>query len=119
MRALNQQELLNEAQRFFFEPEKPAEELYDLQEDPHELNNLANDPAYSDILNDLRGKLENWESQLPPVTEADFDFVHPIAVDVLEWVKQEKPELYQEMLKGKEIGFGRLNREYTEAASGQ
>ncbi len=114
MRTLNQQEQLNEAERFFFSFEKPEEELYDLLEDPHELNNLAGDPEYSEIMNDLREKLAIWENQLPPTTEADFDFVHPTAVDVLEWVKNEKPELYQEMLDGKEIGFGSLSRAYRE-----
>jgi len=119
MRNLRDKGQLNDAQRFFFGPNKPAEELYDLQEDPHELNNLAENPEYSNILSELRGKLDSWESQLPPTSEDDFEFVHPSAVDVLEWVKTEKPELYQEMLKGKEIGFGTLSREYREATSEQ
>jgi hypothetical protein len=115
MRSLKDEGQLNEVQRFFFGPNKPDEELYDLLEDPHELNNLAGDPTYSDIMNDLKEKLAIWESQLPPTTESDFEFVHPIAVDVLEWVKNEKPELYQEMLAGKEIGFGTMMREYRES----
>jgi arylsulfatase A-like enzyme len=119
MRNLNRQELLNDAQRFFFGPDKPEEELYDLLEDPHELNNLVGDPAYLEIMNELKEKLVVWENQLPPSAESDFEFVHPVAVDVLEWVKNEKPELYQEMLNGKEIGFGKLNREYREAVSEQ
>jgi len=114
MRALKEEGHLNKDQEFFFGPEKPAEELYDLLEDPHELNNLAENPDYSDIRNDLRAKLEEWESLLPVTTEADFDFVYPTAVDVLEWVKEEKPELYKEMLAGKEIGFGKLAREFNE-----
>ena len=40
----------------YFEP-RPQEELYDVQNDPHELNNLADDPAYRDELNRLRGEL--------------------------------------------------------------
>jgi arylsulfatase A-like enzyme len=117
MRTLNQQDQLNEAQRFFFDSEKPEEELYDLLEDPHELNNLVNNPEYIEILEELREKLAIWESQLPPTSESDFEFVHPIAVDVLEWVKTEKPDLYQEMLDGKEIGFGTMMREYRETVS--
>jgi arylsulfatase A-like enzyme len=39
---------------------RPAEELYDLREDPHETENLADDPAYADVLDRLRGALENW-----------------------------------------------------------
>ena len=112
MRAMRDQGELNEDQLFFFGNNKPVEELYDLQEDPHELNNLAGNPEYSEVLIELQGKLELWEKQLPPTTEADFEFVHPSAIDVLEWVKNEKPDLYQEMLNGKEIGFGNLSREY-------
>lgn len=115
MRSLKEEGQLNAAQQFFFGPEKPDEELYDLLEDPHELNNLANDPEYKEILEELRGKLAIWENQLPPTTDADFEFVHPIAVDVLDWVKNEEPELYQEMLNGKEIGFGTMMREYRES----
>jgi hypothetical protein len=63
----------------------------------------------------LKKKLVVWEDQLPPATESDFEFVHPIAVDVLEWVKNEKPDLYQEMLDGKEIGFGAMMRGYRES----
>ena len=112
MRTLNEKGALNDDQAFFFGSEKPAEELYDLLEDPHELKNLAGDPEYADVLEDLRGKLVQWESQLPETTADDFEFVHPMAVDILEWVKKEKPDQYQEMLNGKEIGFQRLAGEY-------
>ncbi len=44
---------LNEVQRRFWEP-KPAEELYDLQNDPWEIKNLAGDSAHADTLKNLR-----------------------------------------------------------------
>ncbi|MFZ4765951.1 MAG: HEAT repeat domain-containing protein, partial [Roseimicrobium sp.] len=44
---------LNEAQRHFWEP-KPTEELYDLQTDPHEVQNLASSPAHNSVLEKLR-----------------------------------------------------------------
>jgi len=37
-----------------------AEELYDLRKDHDELNNLANDPEYAEIKNELRTKLLDW-----------------------------------------------------------
>ncbi|MFW6099900.1 MAG: sulfatase-like hydrolase/transferase [Bacteroidota bacterium] len=40
----------------YFEP-RPKEELYDLEEDPHEMNNLADNPRYDDVRNRLRDEL--------------------------------------------------------------
>lgn len=39
---------------------RPAVELYDLRHDPHELNNLAADPAQSGRVQALRADLEEW-----------------------------------------------------------
>ncbi|MEA3364096.1 MAG: sulfatase-like hydrolase/transferase [Candidatus Hydrogenedentes bacterium] len=39
---------------------KPIEELYDTEADPHEVNNLAEDPAYADVLARLRRAHEAW-----------------------------------------------------------
>ncbi len=35
----------------------PEWELFDLQEDPHEMNNIYDDPAYSDIIKELKTRL--------------------------------------------------------------
>ncbi|MBE2285515.1 MAG: sulfatase [Prosthecobacter sp.] len=43
--------------------ERPAEELYDLQTDPHEQQNLAADPAKAAELARLREKLDVWLKQ--------------------------------------------------------
>lgn len=43
---------LNGAQSIFWQP-KASEELYDLQQDPDEVHNLAADPAYKEILTRL------------------------------------------------------------------
>ena len=47
--------------KWFFQT-KPLEELYDTQNDPHELVDLAQDPAYADTLNALRGEHVRWRS---------------------------------------------------------
>ena len=39
---------------------KPAEELYDLKEDPHETANLADDPDHQEILKAMRALVEAW-----------------------------------------------------------
>lgn len=42
---------------------RPAEELYDLQNDPWETRNLAGDPNYAEIKKRLRKTLEDWMVQ--------------------------------------------------------
>lgn len=42
---------------------RPAEELFDLQADPNEQHNLAEDPAHATTLKELREKLKNWRLQ--------------------------------------------------------
>lgn len=44
----------------FFAPSKPVEELYEVGSDPHEINNLANDPAYASTLARLREVHLQW-----------------------------------------------------------
>lgn len=39
---------------------KPLEELYDLRNDPQELNNLANNPDFAEIKNTLKKELHQW-----------------------------------------------------------
>lgn len=52
---------LNELQQqILFSPTRSAEELYDLQRDPHETENLAADPRMAKTLQQLRGRLNDW-----------------------------------------------------------
>lgn len=56
-RALFQAGSLNEVQSRFYRP-RPAELLFDVESDPHEVNNLAEDPGYATVLADLRSTLQ-------------------------------------------------------------
>ena len=60
---LNEEGELTGVQKIWFEPTKPEEELYDTQKDPYHINNLADDPEYRENLNELRGKLDEWQKQ--------------------------------------------------------
>jgi len=63
--------------RIFLRP-RPTEELYDTALDPHEMTNLASDPAYANILSEMRDALAAWQRETrdvpPPHRTADeFD----------------------------------------------
>ncbi|RRB07253.1 sulfatase family protein [Larkinella rosea] len=60
LKELNQQGKLTPAQALFVAPTKPAEELYDLKTDPHELTNLATLPRYRKTLGKMRTILDSW-----------------------------------------------------------
>ena len=53
---------LNEAQAALCAPRQPAEQLFDLETDPHQIHNLAesSDPVHAATLRRLRGELESW-----------------------------------------------------------
>lgn len=61
---LYEQGELNEIQSQFFEPRQP-EALYNLASDPHETTNLAGDPNYAEILEDIRGRLRQRMRTMP------------------------------------------------------
>ena len=48
---------LNEAQMQFHQ-RRPAEQLFDVEADPHEVNNLAADPKHAAVLADLRERMQ-------------------------------------------------------------
>ena len=53
---------------------RPAEELYDILEDPYQMHNLVADPAYAKVLARMRPKLDAWmksQGDLGAQTELD------------------------------------------------
>ena len=94
---------LNEIQSRFWQANRPEEEFYDLQNDPHELNNLALDPDYTSDVEKHREILSGW------VSDTDDKGQYPEDVEGLKvmfgiWgdrcvnpeyepIKQDRPEL--------------------------
>ena len=78
MRKLRDAGKLTPEQMACFIKPKPAEELYDCDNDPHELRNLAKDPAHTETLKQMREELARWQKEthdpVPGLRNADeFD----------------------------------------------
>lgn len=55
---------LTPEQALWFHAPKPKEELYDITKDPHELNNLADNPEYQKDLERLRAVCDDWVTEI-------------------------------------------------------
>lgn len=60
IKELNSQGKLNPIQASLCSSRLPDEELYDLENDPHQVNNLANRAEYQEVLKRMRRVLEEW-----------------------------------------------------------
>ncbi|WP_420602273.1 sulfatase [Flagellimonas sp.] len=60
MHQLHKENKLNSIQDRFMADERPSEELYDIKNDPFELNNLAENPEYGDTLKKYGNVLDTW-----------------------------------------------------------
>ncbi len=60
MKELHAEGKLTPVQALFMAPRKPVEELFDLQNDPYEINNLADSSKHRPILEKMRGILDKW-----------------------------------------------------------
>lgn len=55
---------LDATQALWFRPTKPEEELFDVTTDPHEVHDLAADPAYAEVLARMRRALAAWQESI-------------------------------------------------------
>ena len=67
MRKLHAEGKLDKIQSLFFAPRKPIEELYDTESDPYEVKNLADDPAYQEVLLRMRKAHRDWQKRVGDV----------------------------------------------------
>lgn len=64
LRELHQSGNLSPLQASYYDVEnRPKEELYDLENDPHQIVNLAQNPRFGSILRDHRETLTQWEAE--------------------------------------------------------
>jgi arylsulfatase A-like enzyme len=64
MNVLNLQGKLTPAQAAFLASNKPEIELFDLRKDPHEVQNLADDPACAEVKATLLAKIDDWRKNV-------------------------------------------------------
>jgi uncharacterized sulfatase len=67
MNVLNMQGKLNPVQARFMAASKPEFELYDLEEDPHEINNVADDAKHAKVKAELLAEINRWRQQVKDV----------------------------------------------------
>lgn len=60
LKSLHAEGKLTPTQAALCAPTMPAEELYDLEADPHEIKNLASDPAFAEVKARMQAALERW-----------------------------------------------------------
>jgi uncharacterized sulfatase len=76
MRRLNAEGRLKGPQKQYFEEIKPVEELYDTLKDPHEVNNLADNPRHKGVLVRMRNAHKKWVKEtgdIGLIPEPEFD----------------------------------------------
>lgn len=102
MRTLRDAGKLDRNTSLFMSDFKPKEELYDLKNDPDQLNNLASDPQYSHVLTEMRNKMSEWQSRYPDNGLADMKDRKPAGerVTMRDWVKKNYPGEWNKLLNG-------------------
>ncbi|MCF6332021.1 MAG: sulfatase [Draconibacterium sp.] len=115
MRKLKLDGKLDKNETLFLSNSKPVEELYDLVNDPYELNNLAENPGHTTTLEQMRKDCSHIETEMTS-QDKTFHPIFPVAVNVFDFVKYKYPTNYLEMLNGKEIGFRKFLDLYKERA---
>lgn len=106
MRALKDEGKLNEDQLKFLAPSKPREELYDLQSDPEELNNLAVKPDMFATLKEMSDMMDEWQATHRDCGLEDRNNRHPEPTpDVIGYLKRNEPEKWRYIEEGNVIDF--------------
>ena len=101
LRELKKDGRLSSVQMQFMEEKKPAEELYDLRNDPHETRNLAGLPQYENVLKDMRFRMDSWQKRHKDCGLKDMDRRVPEDMgDVRGYVMRNYPEEWKKLTDG-------------------
>ena len=105
MRRLKAEGKLSPVESLFLAESKPVEELYDYRADPDNVKNLACDPAYLDVLNRMRVRMDSRLSSFVDCGIADrFSRVLPESRKEenrpRSFVREHHPEEWQKLVDG-------------------
>lgn len=87
----------------WFKTPKPLEELYNLEHDPYELKNLANEVGLQDTLNFLRDRMDQWIAETKDLGEI------PEKELINRWFPEGKPTVLSALTNKIEAGRISLN----------
>ncbi|MEM6801882.1 MAG: sulfatase [Bacteroidota bacterium] len=110
---------LNEVQALWFREGKPKFEFYDTQNDPHEINNLANDPSYTDKIRELSEECDRWMDEIEDkglIGEIEYvkgiwpDMIQPLTAEVV--IEQEEGMItLSSKTEGASIGYQMVGKD--------
>ena len=111
--ALNQEKKLKGNASYIFMNTKPKEEFYDLQNDPYEVHNLADDPKYSKKIEGYRLALKDWQLEI-----GDKGFIPEHDLIKSFWPEMKQPITENVTFEKDKTGTLKLNSSTTGASIG-
>lgn len=84
---------LEGAETLWMRDRRPPEELYDTEADPHEVNNLADDPNYQDVLQRMRRATDAWMESIDDLgTVSEVEMVRRM------WPNLQQPQTHAPLI---------------------
>ena len=97
--SLNDLKKNNSSMENWYKKTKPKYELYDIVNDPYELNNLYKNKDYESVFYELEKKLDNW------INDSDYGNITETQLLDEMWPNGEKPKLREPIIIKKENGI--------------
>ena len=93
LRELHEAEQLTPTQAALLAPSRPEEELYRLDIDPFEIDNVVDDPDHAESLERLRLALDEW------IIHSNDQGEMPEGPEIYEYWEREMSEIYDAQIK--------------------
>jgi hypothetical protein len=106
MQVLNKEGKLTPEQAQFMAPTRPKEELYDLQNDPHEVHNLAEDRKLRGVLRAHGRQLDKW------ITSTQDRGEQPEDPQVVAYWQKDMTESYKNQMEKRGLSADTSDEEY-------